>query len=679
MELHVTKRKGREIVVLLDNDMRIVKPVYDYLKYQDQRDRAINTLIAYGNDLKAFWEFLSDYGYAYDEVSPKMIGEYKEYLMSEDDNIIAINKEGARTAKTINRMLSTLHGFYQYKADMQEIDNPLLMHEVNRPFNAFKGILEHARSDNKTKQSIFKVKESNYKINLVSDDEMELFLSRLDKRRDILLYKMLYLTGARIQEVLDLEIESVPVPDMSQHYGRNFKFDFSYISSDEIKELFKDYVWQNYRVGNKTLSSLYREVNSYFYRFIQFAESRNIISLKGLTNVDVENYISYLHTTISEKTGKPYGISMQRHSLFALKSVIRWCQLHRPDDAPVTEIFTGSEYTGVNRKLKIDFIPDDVVAQINEALKTEENQYLKYGIIILQSTGMRIGDLLKLRIDCIKPHPISGYTIEWVQHKGRKNKAPMPVRSECVAAIEKLIEITKELRDEADEKDKDTLMIWRVSKGNRYIQQGTVQVVSKGTFANYWFKKFIKDNDIKDANGDYYNLTSHQFRRTLGTDMLSKGTNINVIQQVLGHSDASVTKRFYADVKDKERAEVFKSVGVIGNINQIQSNAFDNISEFEWFKANKDKGACMCDGYCTKPVIDGKICDRLLKRQKCYTCSRYITTPEYLDAHKRHLANLEKQLEEGVIYGEHYAEHFIPTIEVLKVIIERLEGLQNGN
>lgn len=463
--------------------------------------------------------------------------------------------------------------------------------------------------------------------------------------------------------------------EMSQYYGRNFKFDFSYIPSVEIKELFKDYVWQNYRVGNKVIYTLKREVDTYFYHFIRFAESRNIISLKGLTNVDVENYISYLHTTISEKTGKPMGYQSQKKCLDYFKSVIRWCQLHRPDDVPVTEIFTGNEYIGVNRKLKINFIPDDVVAQINEALKTEENPYLKYGIIILQSTGMRIGDLLKLRIDCIKPHPISGYTIEWVQHKERKNKAPMPVRSECVAAIEKLIEITKDLRDEADEKDKDVLMIWRVPVGK---EAGKVMNLNSFRF-NKWFKKFIKDNDIKDANGDYYHLTSHQFRRTLGTDMLSKGTNINVIQQVLGHSDASVTKRFYADVKDKERAEVFKSVGVIGNINQIQSNAFDNISEFEWFKANKDKGACMCDGYCTKPVIDGKICDRLLKRQKCYTCSRYITTPEYLDAHKRHLANLEKQLEEGVIYGEHYAEHFIPTIEVLKVIIERLEGLQNGN
>lgn len=346
---------------------------------------------------------------------------------------------------------------------------------------------------------------------------------------------------------------------------------------------------------------------------------------------------------------------------------------------PATEIFTGNEYIGVNRKLKIDFIPDDVVAQINEALRTEENPYLKYGIIILQSTGMRIGDLLKLRIDCIKPHLISGYTIEWTQHKGRKDKAPMPVRSECVAAIEKLIEVTAELREKCIEKDKDILLINTIKSGNKYgSEAGKICAISQSTF-HWWLEIFIRDNNIKDANGDYYNLTSHQFRRTLGTDMLSKGTNINVIQQVLGHSDPSVTKRFYADVKDKERAEVFKSVGVIGNINQIQSSAFDNVSEFEWFKANKDKSACLCDGYCTKPVVDGKICDRLLKRQKCYTCSRYITTPEYLEAHKQHLANLEKQLEEGAIYGEHYAEHFIPTIEVLKVIIERLEGLQNGN
>ena len=471
-----------------------------------------------------------------------------------------------------------------------------------------------------------------------------------------------------VWNIVDNDVES-------QHYGRNFKFDFSYISSEKNKDVVKDYIWQNYRVGNKAISTLYKHLNSDLVRFFTFVENENK-ELSELSNADIDRYVSLLHATISKRTRKPLGYQSQKKTLDAVKGLIRWCQLHRPNNVPTTEIFTGNEYIGVNRKLKIDFIPDDVVAQINDALKNEENPYLKYGIIILQSTGMRIGDLLKLRIDCIKPHLISGYTIEWTQHKGRKDKVPMPVRSECVAAIEKLIEITTELRNEANEKDKDTLMIYRVPKG---IGAGSVNVITTQTFTTNWFRDFIKRNNIKDANGDYYNLTSHQFRRTLGTDMLSKGTNINVIQHVLGHSDPSVTKRFYADVKDKERAEVFKSIGVIGNINQIQSSAFDNVSEFEWFKANKDKGACMCDGYCAKPVVDGKICDRLLKRQKCYTCSRYITTPEYLEAHKKHLANLEKQLEEGAIYGEHYAEHFIPTIGVLKVIIERLEVLQNGN
>ena len=114
----------------------------------------------------------------------------------------------------------------------------------------------------------------------------------------------------------------------SQHYGRNFKFDFSYISSEEIKDVVKDYVWQNYRVGNKSLSTLYHEVNADFFQFIRFADTRNITSLKGLTNTDVDHFISYLHTTISERTKKPFGTDTQRQCLKALKSVIYWCRIH---------------------------------------------------------------------------------------------------------------------------------------------------------------------------------------------------------------------------------------------------------------------------------------------------------------------------------------------------------------
>ena len=464
----------------------------------------------------------------------------------------------------------------------------------------------------------------------------------------------------------------------SQYYGKNFKFDFSYINSEEVKEVLKDYVWQNYRTGNKTVYKMYQLDLVNFKHFNAFAQNRNISSLKELTNTDIDSFITYLKTKISDRTKKPLAYQSQKVILDALKTIVAWCQIHKPQAVPDREIFIGNEYTSVNRKLKIDYIPDAVLAEINEALKTEENPYVRYGIIILQSTGMRIGDLLKLRIDCIKPHLISGYTITWFDHKTRKEHQPMPVRSECVKAVERLIEATKELREEADDSIRGMLFIGTVKRGNQYGSRvGEVAVISRLTMS-WWFKCFIRDNNILDTNGELYNLTSHQFRRTLGTDMLSKGININVIQQVLGHADPTITKRFYADAKDRERAETFKDIGIIGNINQLDESAFDNPVEMEWFKANKDKGACMCDGYCTKPIEDGKICDRLLKRQKCYTCKRYITTPEYLEAHKNHLASLERQVAEGAIYGEHYAEHFIPTIEVLKVIIARLEELQNG-
>lgn len=460
----------------------------------------------------------------------------------------------------------------------------------------------------------------------------------------------------------------------SLHFGKSFKFNFSSISNQEIKDVIKDYVWQNYRTGNKSLGTLYNVGISHLKYFNAFAEENKISSLRHLTNTAVENYISYLHTVISVTRKNPLTYRYQKACLDALKSIIHWCQIHRPNDVPPKEIFTGNEYTGTNRKLKIDFIPDDILKQINEALKAEKNPYLKYGIVILESTGMRIGDLLKLTTDCIKSHLISGHTITWFDHKARKERAPLPVGAECVMAVDKLIQATKGLREEAGEHIKGLLFIYKPPLGRG---AGNLRVIQRGTIES-WFDDFIKHNNILDADGELYNLTSHQFRRTLGTDMLSKGTNINIIQQVLGHSDPSVTKRFYSDVKDKERAEVFKNIGIIGNINQIDETAFDSAKEMEWFKANKDKGACLCDGYCTKPIMDGEICDRLLKRQKCYTCKRYITTPEYLEAHKNHLASLERQVAEGTIYGEHYAEHFLPTIEVLKVIIERLEGMEDG-
>ncbi|HDR7642476.1 integrase [Bacillus wiedmannii] len=457
----------------------------------------------------------------------------------------------------------------------------------------------------------------------------------------------------------------------SQHKGQEFIFDFSYIKSEIIKNVVKVYVWRNYREGNKTLSTL-RQYNFSFKIVNNYLSLTNIFSLKSLTNEDVEKFISYLKTYVGERTKKPLSYVYQKRCLDTLKSIIRWGQLHLPDEFPTIEIFTGNEFRGVNSKLKIDFIPDDVVEKINKSLKQEKNLYVKCGIIILQSTGMRIGDLLQLKVNSLSDDLIKGYRLTWYDHKNRKERQPTPVSNTCAIAMRNLIEHTKKVREQVDEETKDYVFIHQVSKGKKVGQIMRINPICMIS----WFNAFIQTHDICGEDGELYNLTGHQFRRTLATDMLSKGTDLRVIQDVLGHASPATTKASYADVKDKERAEMFKDIGVIGNIHEVDETIIANKKELKWFKENMNKGARMQDGFCTMPCSDGKICDRLLKRQKCYTCKRYITTPEYLQDHRSYLKALEKKLEDN-IYGEHYAKHFEPTIDALRVIIKKLEELKD--
>lgn len=221
MELTTIQSKNKDIVVLLDDNMRIIKPVYDYLKYLRLKDRALNTLKANGTDLKIYWNFLNKNCYEYSEVTPNKIGEFVEYLREpkDTDGIVILYAESQRTARTINRILSTVYNFYKYCGMVKDINNPIIMEDVNRPFGMFKSLLHHTRSNNRTKQSIFKIKESKTTFKLVSDNDAEIFLSNLTTWRDKLIFKIMYLTGARIGEVLELQIEEIPYPDTSKQIG----------------------------------------------------------------------------------------------------------------------------------------------------------------------------------------------------------------------------------------------------------------------------------------------------------------------------------------------------------------------------------------------------------------------------------------------------------------------------
>ena len=470
--------------------------------------------------------------------------------------------------------------------------------------------------------------------------------------------------------------------DKSMYYGKNFRFDFSMFKSVQICQLMKIFVWQNYRTGAMAVRSIHSHCSNFRY-FNTFANENKIESLKDIDGNTIDEYMTFLRLYNTTRTGLPLRYATQAGIFSTFRSLVHWGQMYAPTLVPNKEIFSGHEYTMTNIKHKIEYIPDAVLNQIQEALKVEEDPYVKYGLIILMSTGLRRSELVNLKVGCVTPHALKGYTLTLYDFKNRRDIRKMPIPPICADAIKKLEELTAEMRSEADDALKSFLFLHRTSKCGIANE---IRVISGPAFTNRvngyvsrggkYYGGFMDRHNIVGSDGKVYKIKLHQFRKTVATDMFSKNVDLKVIQEFLRHTNPETTKKYYADSKDIDRAKIFERINIIGNIDTVGNNVKLDKKELAWFQKNKHKAAKMCDGYCTMPFVKGEVCERLLKHQKCYTCRRYITTPEYLDDHKKHLAELEADLANN-IYGSHYANHLLPTIEILKEIIKRLEAVED--
>lgn len=166
----------------------------------------------------------------------------------------------------------------------------------------------------------------------------------------------------------------------SQHFRQYYRFNFKFFDSAEIKALTQEYIWTNYMTGTRALSTLRGTLGDMIH-FNEFCRESGIQSMRDLDNGLVDDYRSFLRLRISPSTGRPLSYTSQGKCFSTLKILVGWGQTFHPEAVPEKQIFTGKEYDRVREPPKIKYIPDDILTSINQALKNEENPYLKCGII----------------------------------------------------------------------------------------------------------------------------------------------------------------------------------------------------------------------------------------------------------------------------------------------------------
>lgn len=226
-------------------------------------------------------------------------------------------------------------------------------------------------------------------------------------------------------------------------WQKNYRFDFTVIRSEALRQELQYYLWSQYRSNTKKLSTL-RQEYSWLKYYEEWLFRRGIHSLREICRADTEGFLTYLHTCISAKTRRPLRLITQKHIYDTVRGIYRWYAVRKEGYLDAFCLFPADAYQRINRITRTECTSRDEADDFLQLLEQAENPCLRCGGTILAVTGISPGDLLCLRTDCIEKEK-TGTFLRYYQHRTRRYRV-IPVSEVCVHAVETLREQTDPLR-----------------------------------------------------------------------------------------------------------------------------------------------------------------------------------------------------------------------------------------
>lgn len=203
-----------QYVCLFDDEWNIVDEVFLFLEHRLHVKRlSFNTVLAKGTDLKIFYDFLSFYKLDYTQIDEKRINDFIAWLLKPD----TLSHKSKRTAKSTNRIVSSIKDFYGFMARKQGIINPFLYENetIKRPTRHHKNVYQHTQ-DGLIHKSVFKIKTFDKGIRVLNKEQIDTILNSCKMPRDRLLFEVLLFTGMRIGEALSLDIYALGISELKE-------------------------------------------------------------------------------------------------------------------------------------------------------------------------------------------------------------------------------------------------------------------------------------------------------------------------------------------------------------------------------------------------------------------------------------------------------------------------------
>lgn len=397
-------------------------------------------------------------------------------------------------------------------------------------------------------------------------------------------------------------------------YLKQSKLVFLRIQQKWLKDAAKKFI--KYQAVNKSYRHLQKQI-SILSKLSKFLTRHYfLVEFESLTRQIVVDYLLFLSR---EKLNTE---SKNKH-LTTLKLFFETGKINSWFDVP-EYLIRKEDYGKITRPLP-RYIPEEVMQHLNNHLDELPDPVARM-VLVLQETGLRIGELLQLPINCLKFDSLGNAYLQYMKWKMNKEDTK-PVSPELEKVIIEQQQYISQYLGESFE------YLFSARKPGVAFRPKP-DVMSKDSFIKF-LKDLAEKFDIKDRAGKRWNFQSHQFRHTVGTRMINAGVPQHIIQRYLGHESPTMTA-VYAHIHDQtlrkeiEKYHETRVVNFQGESVELEKTVLSSNDDLEWFKKNV-LAMALPHGYCGRPKVLG-FCN--LPTESCYDCPHWRTNKSFLSVLK---------------------------------------------
>jgi integrase len=388
--------------------------------------------------------------------------------------------------------------------------------------------------------------------------------------------------------------------------------DFTGISQPWLKDLAKR--WARWRLSSGTGAGSVIKGAIAVTRFSTFLASP-AVSVATLAQVDRELLERYLAELQAEFAGRQ--VHAERiGQLASLLQAIR--RLGWDDSLPATAMFHPDDYPKRGEMLP-RALAEHVMAQLEDPVNLDRwnDPARRLVTLILIRCGLRLGDALRLPLDCIVHDADQAPYLRYQNHK-MKREALVPIDEELQAAI------AAQAHRVRGRWPQGTPVLFPSGRAN---PDGSRRASHSGY--QHALGKWLLRCDVRDEHGNPVHLTPHQWRHTLGTRLINMDVPQEVVRRILDHDSHAMTQHYarLSDTTIRRHWEKARKVSAAGQAVTLDPDG--PLAEAAWAKQRIGRATqALPNGYCQLPMV--KTCPHA---NSCLTCPMFVTTEEFLPQH----------------------------------------------